>query len=178
MRVRLEGVVVILDSSAETLISAVSSFMHAVSGPKIHLNYAQRSSKSEAFVFKKYSCISEASLCLSLEAGNKSQAVIQTQPALNHRMTITRDMVPVTAWGDRAKLKVRKITASAVSFFSSSSSWPRRLLALCATAAWAGPSSAVGWPCSHWATAQALPQAVGARMGGTCGAVFVDLVKR
>lgn len=26
-------------------------------------------------------------------------------------------MVPVTAWGDRAKLKVRKTTASAVSFF-------------------------------------------------------------
>lgn len=32
-------------------------------------------------------------------------------------MTLTRDMVPVAAWGDRAKLKVRKITASTVTFF-------------------------------------------------------------
>lgn len=64
MRMRLEGVVFILDSSAETLISAVSSLMHAVLGPKTHLNYALSSSKSEAFVLKKCSIISEASLCL------------------------------------------------------------------------------------------------------------------
>lgn len=57
----------VLDSSAETLISTVSSFMHAGLGPKTHLNYAQRSSKLEASVFKKCSGISEASLCLSSE---------------------------------------------------------------------------------------------------------------
>lgn len=62
----------ILDSSAETLISTVSSFMDVVSGPKTHLSYAQRSSKSEASVFKKCSCISEASLCLSLEQVTKA----------------------------------------------------------------------------------------------------------
>lgn len=58
---------VILGSSTETLISAVSLFMHVVSGPKIHLNYAQKSSKLEAFVFKKCNRTSEASLFAFLQ---------------------------------------------------------------------------------------------------------------
>lgn len=147
IRVRLEEAKIVLDSSAEALISVVSSFIHALSSPKTHLNYAQRSSKSGAFVFKKYNCISEASFCLSLEAGHKSQVGFQTQPALNHRMTITRDMVPVAAWGDRAKLKVGKITASTVSFFFQFFLMAKEALDPLCPAAWAGPSSAlVGLP--------------------------------